>query len=125
KFRDTMVKLGGGICDKNSIHLSKLLDELNIKKNYVNDNIIDDSNIPYSFNMNNAIDKVKEKYYELYNENKFEILNMNVNEFLIKYFGESFTSMYYNYAVYSDFKFQDINDYILRYPIDDEYREIS
>lgn len=110
------VKVGGGIVDLDNSHLINLLSEMNIKVNK-SKQIVNDSYLPGEFDIDDAIEKIKSKYFEL-----DQCLNMNVDQFLSKYFGEEFKQLYYTYTEFNDYKYQDINDYILRYPIEDDCR---
>ena len=117
KFINYNVKLGGGIVDIDNIQLLSLLNEFNIKY-YKSKQKIIDCYLPYNFNINESIKKIKDKYFNI---NK--CLNMTVDEFLTLYFDDNFKKLYYKYTEFNDYKNQDINDYIFRYKIDDDIRE--
>lgn len=110
------VKIGGGICESTNTHLFSLLEKFKINKIKLKGNI-DDKLIGENFVMNDAVEKVKQMYSQTGKQNK------SVDEYLLEYFGKEFTESYYKYSIYNDYKFQDINDYILRYTIDDEIRD--
>ena len=110
------VKIGGGIVDFDNLELIKLVQSFGIKLNKMKQRIIDDY-MNYDYDINESINLIKEKYFEIN-----QCLNMTVDEFLDHYFGLEFKNMYYKFSEFNDFKDQDINDYILRYKIEDNLR---
>jgi len=121
KFCGTWVKLGGGVSDPTNTHLSALLNRLGVEKNWFKSQIHDDL-MPSDFNMDDAVEKIKKKYAKVCKNLLPNRLNISVKDFLIEQFGEEFAQSYFRYTEFSDYLFQDINDYVLRYSIDDEFR---
>lgn len=119
-FGGIKVKMGGGVSDIDSSSLSRLLDKLLIPKKWMRQQA-DTSKLMNRIDMNKTIEEIKEKYHKIVSEIYPNKLNISVNDFLTNYFGEEYRDLYYQNTQFFDYKNQDINDYVLRYPIDDEY----
>jgi len=119
-FHNTTIKLGSGIMDETCIHIQALLKSLGIVPNHQKNNLIDIYLPP--FDINEAINKII-KIYNNETQDKKTRLNMSVDTFLRKHFDFKFVELFYTYADYSDFHCQDINDFIVNYPITDLIRE--
>lgn len=117
KFHNNIIKLGAGIAEPQNKHLIKLLNKLKIKYG------ITKSNINYSFkitfDMKNAINKIKQKYVELEKQNNDDIKNLTVKKFIIKYFGQNFFNSYDKMAEYNDYHNFDMTYFIKYYKIKD------
>lgn len=119
-FHGTTIKLGSGIIDETCVHMKALLKSLRIEPKQFKSNLVD-IYLP-TFNINDAIDKII-KIYDQETQNKKVRLDTSVNTFLQKHFDNKFIELFYMYADYSDFHCQDINDFIISYPITDMIRE--
>ncbi len=120
-FHDTLIKLGAGIMAEHNIHLLSLLKELNIKVNSFKSNTDIDSNVIKIFDMSDAICKIK----TIFEQNKKTIKNKGytMKEFLIKYFGLSFTKEFILNCEYHDFLNSDVEYFIKYYDINDMTHE--
>lgn len=114
-FHNEQIKLGAGIAAPHNKHLLKLLNKLKIKYQKVKGDI----NVAFNteFNINKSIDLIIKKYNSLKKENHVDIKNLNVKEFIIKYFGKEFFREYSLLAEYTDFFDSDLEYYIKYYPI--------
>jgi len=119
-FHGTTIKLGSGIIDETCIHINALVNSLGIKPKQYKSNLID-IYLP-TYDINEAINKII-KIYDEETRNKKIRLNMSVNTFLQQHFDTKFIELFYMYADYSDFHCQDVNDFIINYPITDLIRE--
>jgi protoporphyrinogen oxidase len=119
KFHNAIVKLGAGIGQYKNKNLLALLDKCNIKYNIaeLDKRII--SNKELTFDITIAIKLIKEKYYELDEIKSNDIHILTVQQFLIKYFGKTFSKNYIKYCGYNDFVNSDITYHIKYYPIED------
>ena len=117
-FHDTLIKLGAGIGQCKNIHLLNLVKKLKIPYKVVSsmNNVLCRTS---DFDMNNAVDMVKNKYNELKEENNEDIYNLNFGKFLIKYFGDKFYVNYMKYSGYYEHALQDISYHINYNSIDD------
>lgn len=125
EFHGTSVKLGAGIIDETCPNMINILKRHQVKINK-SDSIHVDNYLP-KFDMNEAINLIKTTYDKETNSefsNKCRI-ELTVDKFLHKHFSPEFIELFYLYADFSDFYNQDINDFILKYPIDDLKREPS
>lgn len=131
EFHGTNIKLGGGIVDDNCYNMLKILKKYKINTNE-SDFIHIDTNLP-KFDMNGMIASIKYRYFEETGKNikitsiwpfsamtvPKKRLSLTVDEFLKKHYHEETIKLFYLYADYLDFPNQDINDFIMAYPIDD------
>lgn len=121
-FHGTTIKLGAGIIDDTCLNMINILDKYKIKTYKSNSTHIDDHLSP-KFDVNEAINQIKNTYYKETASKKR--LELTVNQFLNKHFPPEFTKLFYLYADFTDFHDQDINDFILKYPIEDLSRTPS
>lgn len=113
-FHGTLIKTGAGIIAEHNYHLLKLLKKLNIKiKSFTS--FIDTQLKP--FEMGKAICNIIAKY----NEHKNTKLNMK--QFLIKYFGSSFTKEFILNCEHHDFIKSNVEYFIKYYDINDMSHE--
>jgi protoporphyrinogen oxidase len=117
KFHNEYIKLGAGIAAPHNKNLLSVLDKLNIKYNTypATINLLFDT----TFDMKNAIKKIIKKYKTLKKENNDDIHNLNVEQFIRKYFGNKFFIEYNKIAEYKDYLQSDLEYYIKYYPIND------
>ncbi len=117
-FHGSLIKLGAGIMAEHNVHLLKLLKELNIKVNSFKSNT--DTNFKL-FNMGEAICNIKNTF----NENKRIIKRKGytMKDFLIKYFGSTFTKEFILNCEYHDFLKSDVEYFIKYYDINDMTHE--
>jgi hypothetical protein len=119
KFHGTLIKLGAGIMADHNIHLLKLLKELHIKvnsfKSTINTYKLND------FNMELAIKQIIKKYKE--HKNIIKTKGYTVKQFLLKYFGSSFTNNFIIKCEYYDFINSDVEYFIKYYDIHDMSHE--
>lgn len=113
-FHKTLIKLGAGIMDENNINLLRLLKKLNIKVNSFKSTI--DTSMEL-FEMGDAIWEIKYKYNKYKNIIKNKKYTMK--QFLIKYFGPTFTKKFILNCEYYDFINSDVEYFIKYYDIDD------
>jgi len=113
-FHGTLIKLGAGIMDEYNKNLLRLLKKLNIKVNSFKSTI--DTNMEI-FDMGNAICEIKTAY----NKHKNIIKNKGytMKQFLINYFGTTFTKKFILNCEYYDFINSDVEYFIKYYDIDD------
>lgn len=117
KFHNEYIKLGAGIAAPHNKNLLSVLDKLKIKYNTypATINLLFDT----TFDMKNAIKKIIKKYKTLKKENNDDIHNLNVEQFIRKYFGDKFFIEYNKIAEYKDYLKSDLEYYIKYYPIND------
>jgi monoamine oxidase len=130
-FHGTFIKLGAGIMAYHNKHLLLLLKELNIKFNSFKSNnnthftsiTSETGNTRFTkdFYMGDAICKIK----NIFEKNKKTIKNNNytMKQFLIKYFGNSFTNNFILNCEYHDFLKSDVEYFIKYYDINDMSHE--
>jgi monoamine oxidase len=122
-FHGTQIKAGAGIMIQSNYHLIKLLKALNIKP-VTFDSFTDTYKINTTdFNMGNAICDITHKYKEE-KENVIKA-KLNMKEFLLKYFGASFTNQFILNCEYHDFVKSDVEYFIKYYNINDMSHEKS
>jgi protoporphyrinogen oxidase len=116
-FHGTNIKLGAGIMADHNKHLLKLLKKLNIKVN----SFMSDFNIMlnYDFDMTKAICSIVSKY----EQEKNNIKNLSMKQFLIKYFGTKFAKEFIENCEYADFINSDVEYFIKYYDIYDMSHE--
>ena len=107
-FHGTLIKLGAGIMAEHNKHLIKLLNKLNIKIDSF-PSYISTSGLK-KFDMEDAIHNIIKKY----NENKQHVYNLTMKQFLIKYFGASFTNQFILNCEYHDF-INSNTEYFIKY----------
>ena len=115
KFHGTLIKLGAGIISDNNNHLLKLLKELHIKVNSFKSHI--DTYKLNDFNIELAIKQIIKKYNE--HKNIIKIKGYTMKQFLLKYFGSSFTKNFIVNCEYYDFINSDVEYFIKYYDIYD------
>jgi len=118
KFHDSIIKTGAGIGAPHNKNLLKLLKELKINYATGLSQIKTSFNNPL-FNMNMAVELVKQKYYELLKNKHQDIYKLNVKQFISKYFGKDFLIKYIKNSEYYDYLKSDMTYYIEYYDIDD------
>ena len=112
-FHNTHIKLGAGIMATHNKHLLKLLKKLNIKINKFKSNI--NTLFDYNFDMEQAIKDIK----KVFKNNINNIKGLTVKQFLIKFFGNTFTKQFIENCEYQDFVDSDVNYFIKLYDIND------
>jgi protoporphyrinogen oxidase len=118
KFHDKIIKTGAGIGTSENKHLFNLLDKLKIKYS-TNLSEIKTLSTDLTFNMNMAVELVRQKYIELNKENNKDIYKLNVKQFIKKYFGKDFLIKYIKNSEFYDYLNCDITYYIKYYDISD------
>ena len=121
-FHNTLIKLGAGIMEDHNKHLMKLLHKLNIKPTYFQSG--SNSLLGYTFNMNNAIKLIIQKY----KEHKNNIGKLTTLQFITKYFDKDFVHKFIDNCEYRDFLHSDPNYFINYYNIHDmshDYGSVS
>jgi monoamine oxidase len=113
KFHGTMVKLGAGIATKDNKLVLKLIKKLKIPMATFTSSLT--SLLPKKYNMKDAVKKIT----TMYNNNKDKVKELNVEEFLIKYFGKEFTKEFIENCEYHDFLKSDVYYFIKYYKIKD------
>jgi hypothetical protein len=119
KFHGTLIKLGAGIMANHNTHLLKLLKDLNIKINKFKSDI--NTYKILDFNMGKAICDIIKKYEE--HKTIIKIKKYNMKQFLLKYFGLSFTNKFIMNCEYYDFIKSDVEYFIKYYDIYDMSHE--
>ncbi len=116
-FHGSLIKLGAGIMADHNKHLIKLLNELDIKINRF-PSFIATSGLK-EFNMGEAICHIVDKY----NKHKNNIKSLTMKQFLVKFFGTSFTNQFIKNCEYYDFINSDVEYFIKYYDIHDMNHE--
>ena len=113
EFHGAMLKLGAGIVTAENKKILKLIDKLKIEKHAFVSSLT--SLLPKKFNMKVAVEKI----IKMYKKEKNNIKEMNVEQFLLKYFGKEFTKDFIANCEYHDFLKSDIMYFIKYYKIKD------
>jgi monoamine oxidase len=111
KFHGTMIKLGAGIVTKDNKRVLKLIKKLKIPMSTFTSSLT--SLLPKKYNMKEAVKKIT----TVFNKNKDKVTELNVEEFLIKYFGKEFTKEFIENCEYHDFLKSDVYYFIKYYKI--------
>ena len=123
-FHGEVIKLGAGISQEKNKNVLNLLNLLKIPytTGKGNKTIIGKK---IDFDINHAITLIKKKYYELKKDDNMDIYELNVGQFLEKYFDKKFKSIYIKYSGYNDYVKGDITYHIKYYPIEDHSTRYS
>ena len=113
KFHDSLIKTGAGIFIKDNKNLNKLLKELNIKPNTFETQV--NSLLDDDFNMELAIKNIKLEWENVKGKDK----QLNVLQFLVKYFGKEFTNIFLKNSDYNDFLYSSMDYFINFYNINE------
>lgn len=113
KFHDVDIKLGAGIITEDNKKMLKLLNKLKIKKSAFKSSLT--SLLPNSFNMKHAVKNI----ITMYKKHSSSVKEMNVTEFLEKYFSNDFTKEFIANCEYHDFLKSDIYYFIKYYKLKD------
>ena len=113
-FHGNIIRLGAGIGAPHNKSLLKLLKDINIKSpSYKSTiNIISDEKV----NMREMVNQIIKKYKSISFD---KIKYLTAKEFIIKYFGKDFFTLYSTYAEYTDFVNSSMESFIKYYPIID------
>jgi protoporphyrinogen oxidase len=113
EFHGTLLKLGAGIMADHNKNLLKLLKKLHIKINS-----FESQTTTYNikeYNMDEAIKNI----ISIYKKNKDNVKLLTMKQFLIKYFGHSFTKEFILNCEYHDFIKSNVEYFIKYYDITD------
>lgn len=112
-FHGTLIKLGAGIVTEDNVKMLKLIKKLKIPKSTFKSSLT--SLLQKEFDMKQAVMKI----IKVYNNNKDMITELNVEEFLVKYFGKEFTKEFIKNCEFHDFLKSDVSYFIKYYKIKD------
>jgi monoamine oxidase len=111
-FHKTMIKPGAGIMEHHNKKLLRLLKSLKITPN----EFISKMDILDRYDINKDVKMIKEKYKTL---NRDDYIDLTMEQFLVKYFGNKFTKNFIKYCEYNDWLKSDVDYFMKYYKIDD------